>query len=341
MDKQPFFSIVIPVYNSEKYLDDCIKSVFCQSCQDFELILVDDESKDSSPQICDKWKSEYPENVKVIHQKNAGVYIAKRNGVRATSGKYIYIIDNDDLITSSDALESVRKKISESQCDLVIFNAIDNMETCHKLCSIPFEDGEIFENERLAYIYDEYLNTKSFHHIWMMIFNRELFDWDYEYNEPFRMLRDGPALTLPIISNAKKILYLEASYYYWRTQNETSASKHYDVLYFFYSIRLLHKRVMDYANTWKFKSDKTESFLKKNYIADVCIAAIKVRSLSEQSKIGRKECLKMMANDEMFREEYSLKYLEGFRKPVAFFLYHKQYWIVNIISSLVGAVKGR
>ena len=58
-DNKPFFSVVIPVYNSEKYLNECLESVFAQSCAEFELILVDDESKDRSGTICDEWKEKH------------------------------------------------------------------------------------------------------------------------------------------------------------------------------------------------------------------------------------------------------------------------------------------
>ena len=341
MRSKPFFSVVIPVYNSEKYLDECIESIFAQTCQDFELILVDDESKDLSPAICDKWAEKEPAKVHVIHQKNTGVYIAKRNGIKATEGQYIYVIDNDDLVTSPKAFEEIKKKIQETNCDLIIFNATDNNETGHLLCQIPFSDGEIFEKERLSVIYDQYLSTKNLHHIWMMVFSRNLFDWDYEYTETFRMLRDGPSLILPIISEAKKVLFLKNTYYYWRIQNQASASKHYDVVNFFYSIRSLHKRVIQYATNWQYKSTRTNDLVKKNYIADVCIAAIKVRSIPTNSEMNRRESLQMMAEDDLFRKEYTLKYLEKFRKPIAWALYHRQYWIVNLASSIVGAAKGR
>ena len=188
----PFFSVVIPVYNSETYLDECIGSVFAPTCQDFEVVLVDDESKDKSPEICDRWAEKYPDKVRVVHQKNTGVYIAKRNGIKASKGKYIYVIDNDDLITSAEAFQTVKDTVLRENCDLVIFNATDNVETGHLLCNIPFNDREVFEGERLSIIYDEYLKTKNLHHIWMMMFKRELFDWDYEYKEEHRMLRDGP-----------------------------------------------------------------------------------------------------------------------------------------------------
>lgn len=341
MCKNPYFSVVIPVYNSEKYLDECISSVMSQRMKDFELILVDDESSDNSPAICDKWAKDYPHMIKVIHQKNTGVYIAKRNGIKATKGNYIYVMDNDDLITNDEMFTIIKAEIERTKSDLVIFNAIDDIETGHLLCKIPFKDRQVFSGNRLAQIYDQYLNTKNLHHIWMMVFKRELFDWEYDYTESFRMLRDGPSLILPIISNSSKVLYLEDTFYYWRIQNLSSASKNYDVVNFFYSIRSLHKRVIEYSKKWKCRSKYTEDLIKKNYVADVCIAAVKVRGLSKDSSLSKKNCLKMMAQDRMFKDEFSLKYLELFRIPVAVALKFRQYWMVNLISSFVGKAKGR
>lgn len=337
----PFFSVVIPVYNSETYLEDCIKSIFAQSCQDFEIVLVDDESKDRSPEICDEWAKKYPDKVHVIHQKNTGVYIAKRNGIKASKGSYIYVIDNDDLIVSDNAFSKVKEVINKEKCDLVIFNATDNIETGHLLCNIPFKDMEVFEGKRLSLIYDEYLRTKNLHHIWMMMFSREIFDWDYEYQEKNRMLRDGPFLILPIITNANKIVYMQDTFYYWRVQNMNSASKHYDVLNFYKSIKCLHSRIAEYSKNWKYKSKNTNELIKSNYVTDVCISAIKVRSMAENDLINKNKFIKMLSNDEMFRKCYSLTNLDMQKKLVAFLLYHKQYYAVNILSSIVGIIKRR
>lgn len=337
----PFFSVVIPVYNSERYLNECISSIFAQTCDDFELVLVDDESKDSSGRICDDWKEKYPEKVQVVHQKNTGVYIAKRNGISASKGQYIYVMDNDDLIVTENAFEELKNQIVNINCDLVIFNAIDNIETRHLLCNIPFNDKEIFENEKLCKIYDEYLMTKNLHHIWMMVFKRELFDWGYEYKQEFRMLRDGPSLTLPILSNAKKILYMKDVFYYWRIQNQNSASKHYDVINFYNSIKYLHECVNDYFNKWKYKSNKTGMLVRTNYVTDICIAAIKARSISKDAPMTKKEYIRMLSEDEMFRKEFTLEYLEPYRKMIAYALYKKHIWLISILSSVVGAIKNR
>lgn len=337
----PFFSVVIPVYNSEQYLNECLSSIFKQSCKDFEIVLVDDGSKDQSGKICDNWKLKYPKKIQVIHQKNTGVYIAKRNGIKASNGKFIYVMDNDDLIISQKAFETIKHQIIDNGCDLVIFNSTDNIKTKHLLCNLPFTDGEIFEGKKLTKIYEEFLKTKNLHHIWMMVFNRNLFDWDFKYAENFPMLRDGPSLILPIISNANKVIYLKDIFYYWRIQNQNSASKHYDIISFYNSIQFLHTQVIKYSKLWKYKSKNTDKLVKTNYVMDICIAAIKVRSISSVASVSRTEYLQMLSNDKMFRAEYTLDNLEFYRKFIAFLLYHRQYWIINLISSLVGMIKRR
>ena len=88
----PAISIIIPVYNAEKYLRRCIDSVLSQSFTDFELILVDDGSTDSSPQICDEYASQ-DSRVKVIHKANGGVSAARNDGLDIAKGEYVTFIE--------------------------------------------------------------------------------------------------------------------------------------------------------------------------------------------------------------------------------------------------------
>ena len=95
--KQPQISIIIPVYNVEKYLNRCIESVVNQSFKELEIILVDDGSPDNCPQMCDDWATK-DSRIKVIHQNNAGQAAARNNGMKIASGNYINFVDSDDWI---------------------------------------------------------------------------------------------------------------------------------------------------------------------------------------------------------------------------------------------------
>ena len=111
-------SIVIPVYNTEKYLKLSVDSVLSQSYQDWELILVDDGSKDGSGAICDKYASE-DSRIKVYHTVNQGVTAARGYGVEQSTGEWICFLDADDTL-ADDALQVMLGKSAD--CDIVIGN---------------------------------------------------------------------------------------------------------------------------------------------------------------------------------------------------------------------------
>lgn len=96
---QPKVSIVIPVYNVEQYIDRCIQSVLNQTLQDFEIILVDDESPDNCPEICDQYANS-DSRIKVVHKANAGLGMACNSGIEVASGRYIAFLDSDDWVDS-------------------------------------------------------------------------------------------------------------------------------------------------------------------------------------------------------------------------------------------------
>lgn len=90
-------SVIVPVYNAERYIEMCASSILAQSYEDIELILVDDGSKDNSSKICDAI-AERDNRVKVLHQKNGGVSAARNSGIKIAQGEYIAFVDNDDLM---------------------------------------------------------------------------------------------------------------------------------------------------------------------------------------------------------------------------------------------------
>lgn len=114
----PEISIVIPVYNVEKYLKTCVESVLSQDFSDFEIILIDDKSPDFSGKMCD----EFTDNrIRVIHlEENGGLSNARNVGIAAARGKYIMFIDSDDSITPG-ALNKIHATAEQTDCDEVIF----------------------------------------------------------------------------------------------------------------------------------------------------------------------------------------------------------------------------
>lgn len=113
------FSIVVPVYNVGLYLKECLDSVVAQSYSDFEVLLIDDGSKDDSGAICDLY-CEKDSRFKVIHKKNAGVSAARNDGISTAVGTYLLFLDSDDYLLP-DALMLLSREINTDKCEMYMF----------------------------------------------------------------------------------------------------------------------------------------------------------------------------------------------------------------------------
>lgn len=133
---KPLISVIIPVYNVETYLDACIQSLMEQSYSNFELILVDDGSVDSSGDICDCWTKK-DSRIKVIHQRNKGVSFARNAGLDIMSGQYCTFVDSDDFV-QPDFLKHLVDAIEKNHADVAfggyvkIYPADRKVEVNHK-----------------------------------------------------------------------------------------------------------------------------------------------------------------------------------------------------------------
>lgn len=115
------FSIVIPVYKTEAYLDECVESVIAQTFRDFEIVLVDDGSPDRCGAMCDAW-AERDERIRVVHQENGGLSTARNTGIRHASGAYVMFLDSDDWWADSSVLEKLAVHLDRTDADVLSFN---------------------------------------------------------------------------------------------------------------------------------------------------------------------------------------------------------------------------
>ena len=114
----PLVSVIVPIYNSEKYLDACVQSILNQSYQNLEILLIDDGSKDSSPKMCDDFAKK-DERVKVIHKENGGQASARNLGLEIAKGEYIGFVDSDDKILP-EMYETLLGAMLESKSDIAL-----------------------------------------------------------------------------------------------------------------------------------------------------------------------------------------------------------------------------
>ena len=117
---EPFFSIIIPVYKVEKYLNQCVDSVLSQIFEDYEIILVDDGSPDNCPLLCDEYSASNSK-VKVIHKPNGGLSQSRNEGLNIAKGKYIIFLDSDDYWYDCYCLEKLNSELKNEEIDIIIF----------------------------------------------------------------------------------------------------------------------------------------------------------------------------------------------------------------------------
>ena len=138
-NKAPIVSVVIPVYNVEQFLKECVDSVLAQTFQEYEIILVDDGATDNSGILCDEYADKY-NKVRVIHRKNGGLSAARNTGLDAAKGKYVYFLDSDDYIRN-DTLETLIAIAQQDNSDVVFFDAFVFFTDCE-------EDPNVYKYER-------------------------------------------------------------------------------------------------------------------------------------------------------------------------------------------------
>ena len=131
-----FLSVILPIYNVEKYLSECLDSILKQSFKDYEIILVDDGSKDSCPVLCDNFALKH-KNTKVIHKANGGLSSARNAGLKIAKGNYIYFLDSDDYLLNDDFFEKLFYA-SKQDPDFILFKHIRFFEKDGKLSVCPY-----------------------------------------------------------------------------------------------------------------------------------------------------------------------------------------------------------
>ncbi len=151
-----YFSIIIPIYNAEKYLKESLDCILSQSFKDFELILVNDGSTDNSEKICQEYASK-DSRVTVITTKNQGSGPARNEGIKRANGKFCYFPDGDDLLTEN-ALEQIYEETQKQEADLYVFAFYqatrDNPKKILQERCNDFLDGDVVRNQ-----YEIYMQT--------------------------------------------------------------------------------------------------------------------------------------------------------------------------------------
>ncbi len=229
---KPLVSIIIPVYQVEKYLDRCVASVVNQTYTNLEIILVDDGSLDNCPAICDAWKERDP-RIKVIHQQNGGLSVARNEGLKIATGEFIGFVDSDDWI-EPEMVEILLSNMQATEADIAVCDYLreseDSPETIQQPESPAVTRYTAEEALRLLLSDKHYLRTI----VWNKLYRRHLLENIFF---PEGKIYEDNIWTPQIIGRSKLIITIDLPLYHYLLRPESLS----------HDVHNMYRRFMDKA----------------------------------------------------------------------------------------------
>ena len=241
-------SIIIPVYNRERHLEECVNSILLSIENDVEIIIVDDGSTDGTSEICDKLKKR-SKCVKVIHQPNKGVASARNTGLSAASGEWIAWVDSDDLVSAS-YIKTLKKCIASIDADIIIFEYATFTNSNDLSIKVPIGNNirEIGKEKCFEALGEIYVGN----FLWNKLFRKKLFAG---ITFPDGKVYEDIATTYRVLDKAKKIVFLNSKIYFYRQHSDSIVHRTNDIK----ALQMLQNRVE--------AQNKLVQFLKGKYPA--------------------------------------------------------------------------
>lgn len=238
MEEKPLVSIIVPVYNAEKYLSECIDSILSQTYENIEIILIDDGSTDKSAQICDVYAAK-DKRAAVVHKTNEGVSSARNDGLKAADGQLIMFVDSDDWI-DPETCETAVSAMEESGADVVMWTYIseNNGNQSRKIIfgnDTVFEGADVKEklHRRLLGLMGEELGhpelADSLCPVWGKLYKKELIlnnNISFVNLSEIGSYEDG-LFNIEVFSQVEKAVYLNKCLYHYRKENTSSVTSAY------------------------------------------------------------------------------------------------------------------
>lgn len=316
---KPIFSVLIPVYNVEKYLELCFESVLCQSFTDYEIIAVDDGSTDGSGEICGWYAQKYG-NFKAVHKKNEGLISARRRAIEEASGEYCVFLDSDDKLCEN-CLQKIYESIEQYKPDTVIYTyyRFDENGNSERING-AFPSGEVFEGERKKELYRLISSGSAISSIWtkavkLSVLRKDETDYRAYYG---KNMAEDVFQSIPILTLSKRIVYLNEPLYCYR-YNTQSISRSFSLektegkntLHVYYALK-------KHLDLWECNSDDDKLKLDANHFNTVMYFFSKTYRYEKNKKAVLKYDWSKFLPDEMLfpleeNKYVNKKYLKIYR----------------------------
>ena len=224
--EKAIISVVVPIYNTEKYLEKCLESIINQSCEDFQIVLVDDGSTDESGKICDVFAGR-DKRIKVVHQKNQGLVRARKVGLEEAEGDYVYYVDSDDWL-DKNVIETFMNIILKFQVDIVSVGIKREYGGGKiQIDPVSFKDGFYNKKDIKEKIIPKLINTNKFfewgQHLtyWHYLIRKNvLYENQRKVSDHIRMAEDIICV-FPCILDANSMYICSDVYYHYRQRSDS------------------------------------------------------------------------------------------------------------------------
>lgn len=322
-------TVVLPIYNVEKYLDRCINTIVNQTYKNLEIILVDDGSPDNCPFLCDNWEKK-DKRVKVIHKKNAGLGYARNSGLEIASGNYICFFDSDDYI-ALDAIEKMMKCAKEHNADIVTFG-FANVNSNGDVIStrIPHVQKSEFKNKEVINSFLPDLissnppksdNSNLMMSAWASFYKTSLLkENNWKFVSEREIISEDVYSLLELYKYVRCVAVLEEALYYY-CENGTSLTKTFREDRF-QKINVFYEKCLELCTSNK-NDQKIIKRLQYTYISYV-IAALKM--VAESNNVNKNMIFREIINNQQFIDVISCISLEDepFKRKALLFVLKKK-----------------
>ena len=232
MEKEIKVSFIVPVYNAEIYLEQCIQSMTGQTYQNIEIVLVDDGSSDNSGKICDEF-ADKDERIRVIHQENQGLVKTWIRGTRESTGKYLCYVDSDDYI-EPDMIETLYAETTDNPKEMICSNIFCDfpdrqVEEKNQLAPGVYE-GALLDEIKYKRLLGNDERTILFSRCTKLI-ARSLIEQNMEYSDPTLKMGEDLNIMLPAMIDSERIVVLDRSFYHYRQYGTSMVHAYNENLY--------------------------------------------------------------------------------------------------------------
>lgn len=331
-------SIIVPVYNNEKYIDKCIKSIINQKYTDWELILINDGSKDKSKDICERYANS-DERIILVNSKNEGPSVARNKGLELATGEYCMFIDGDDYI-EQDTLSVLNKEIEKDDYQIIFYGNYNDI-------FVDNEYVECGENRCKEY---QFNNNEEFKKIYIDLFNKFLLNqvWNKLYKKSFideigtrfpkgMSYSEDLIFNIKLYKNLQKGKIVNKSLYHYVNHKEGSLCSTFNVNKFNY-IKYAYIKLKEETSGWY---DELSDYLNNTFIKNINIYINSLYDSSCSLKYSqKKDIVEDIINDDVVQKSVSSSNIIGIRNKItAFILKNKLTKIALLMGKTTRAIR--